>query len=106
MANARIRIIAAGEVETDILAEEEVPSLRQLEDVYLGDLRRLVKDKRATFMGRAVDEASGAVYQIYQLPQDGDEAPSTVFIEDRPATKVISTLLDDEGNVRRIQVKN
>ena len=104
MANGSIHIIAAEEVETTILADEEVPSQRQLEDVYLGKLRRLVREKRATFAGRAIDEESGAVYQIYQLPQDGDEKPSTVFIEDRPATKVVSTLLDDDGNVRRMRV--
>lgn len=105
MANGKIRIIAATEVEADILAVEDVPSVRDTEDIYLDGLRRLVKGKRATFAGRAVDESTGVAYQIYQLPKDGEEKPSTVLIEDRPATKILTTLLDDAGNVRRLRVR-
>ena len=107
MPNRKIRIIYAEDkaVDMDILAVEEVPSVKAAEEKYLRKLQRLAKEKRATFQGRAVDEDSGVAYQIFSLPEDHGEKPGTIFIEDRPATNVISSLLDKEGQMRRIQIR-
>jgi hypothetical protein len=106
MSNGKIRIIAAKELETDILSVEELPATRDGADFYVENLRRLVRGKQATFAGRAIDEDSGVAYQIFRLPKsDTQEKGATIFIEDRPATKLLSTLVDDEGNVRRCRIR-
>lgn len=104
MPEGRIRVIAAKEIETDILAAETSPSELTTEKVYLEQLRHLVRGEHATFGGRAVDKESGVVYQIFTAPQTKTEEGTTFFIEDRPATKILASLVDAEGQVRRMQI--
>jgi len=104
MPAGRIRIIAAREMETDILSVESSPSELTTEKVYLEKLRRLVREEQATFGGRAVDKDSGVVYQVFTTPQAGSEEGMTFLVEDRPATKILESLVDAEGNVRRVEI--
>jgi len=104
MPAGKIRVIAAKELETDIVAVETSPSEITTEKVYLDNLRRLARGEHATFGGRAVDKESGVVYQIFTAPKTETEEGMTFFVEDRPATKILASLVDAEGQVRRIQV--
>ena len=104
MSAGRIRVIAAKEIETDILAVESSPSELSTEKVYLENLRRLAREEHAIFGGRGVDKESGVVYQIFTAPQTKHGEGMTFFVEDRPATKILASLVDAEGQVRRVQI--
>lgn len=104
MPAGKIRIIATKEIETDVLAVESSPSELSTEKVYLENLRRLAREERATYGGRVVDKESGIVYQIFTAPQTETDEGTTFFVEDRPATKILASLVDAEGRVRRVQI--
>lgn len=99
----KLWVIITEPVPLEILGAEKVPS--EQADRYTARLRKLVREGGATFLGRAMEEATGQVFQLFLVEESGDSPAQTVYVQDRQATRVLSTLLVGEGKVRRLKIE-
>jgi hypothetical protein len=97
----KLWIISTNEVPVEVMGAEAVSP--EEADSYLQRARRLVRGKAAQFIGRTVEESTGQVYSAFAVDSGTDKA-RTIFIADRAATRLVSTLLDDGGKLRRFRV--
>jgi len=81
------------------IREMELISKKQFLTKFNKDIQRLVQEKQAKFLGRAVNKANSEVYLIYIVGE------KQIFVEDQEATEILSTLFDSDHRVREFEVK-
>ena len=96
-------VITTEALPVEVLGAEKVSSDRA--DEYTARLRRLVREKKATFLGRAMEESTGQVFQMFNLEGVGGAPDRTVYVQDRQATRIVSTLVEGQAKVRRLVIK-
>ena len=97
----KLWVISTEKVPVEVMGAEAVSP--EVADYYLRRAKSLMREKSARFLGRAVEESTGQVYQAFTI-EAGEEKARTVFIADQAATRVLSTLLDETGKLRRFNV--
>ena len=98
----KLWVITTEAVPVEVLGAEKVSSERA--DEYTARLRRLVKNKKATFLGRAMEKSTGQVFQMFNLEGVEGAPARTVYVQDRQATRIVSTLISEAGVVRRLSI--
>lgn len=96
-------VISSEAVPLEVLGAEKVAA--EHADKYTARLRRLVRDGGARFLGRAMEEATGQVFQVFRLVEMGGTPARTVYVQDQQATRIVSTLVDEAGKVRHLKIE-
>ena len=99
----KLTVIASEELSVEILGVEKVSDKRASE--YESSLNRLVKQNGAKYLGRAVEEGGGTVFKMYTLPAMDGQPGRTIHVQDYWATSVVKSLVDKQGNLRRLVIE-
>ena len=75
---------------------KEVEYIKHKQDQFLEDIENLVDEDAAKFYGRCLN--NNRVYKIFGIED------KRVLIEDPEATQILSTLFDDDDQLREFEI--
>ena len=99
MKRKKLKIIITDQPESPIRNVQYV-SKKELKTVFHRDLGKLVKENKASFLGRVLNKSNGEVYQMFTIGE------KRIFLEDPEATEMLVTLLDQDGIVREFEISS
>lgn len=93
-----MKIIITNQPESNI-QEVEYVSSKSKRTKFKRDIDKLIEQNKAKFHGRSLNDTNNRVYRIYSIGE------KRVLMEDLEATEIVSTLFDDDGQLRKFEVK-
>ena len=98
----KLWIIGTESISKKVLSAEEVKEVKA--DEYLDRASKLVMEKKATYQGRILEEETGQVYQVFELPKTSKTSEKAVFVADPNATNVVGSLVGKDGQWKRMRI--
>jgi hypothetical protein len=91
-------LVIISEAGNNALLNEEFIS-KTARKKYIRDMKNLIKNEQASFLGRAQNINTAKIFQVFRLEE------KIVYIEDKEATEVMHSIFDLDGRLREFEIK-
>jgi Mg/Co/Ni transporter MgtE len=90
-------LVIISEAGNNALLNEEFIS-KTSRKKYIQDMKALIENEQASFLGRAQNKNTAKIFQVFSLEE------KMIYIEDKDATKVMHSLFDLDGQLREFEI--
>ena len=97
MPEKKLEVIISDQPSSKLRGQEYITKTQRKQ--FDRDIQKLVDGKAADFLGRAWNEKSGSVYQIFSI--EGKR----VVVEDPDATLIMKSMFDTDGQLRKVDLR-
>jgi len=97
-----MKVIISDQPESTIQKVEYIENKRLIQKLHR-DISSLVDSKEAQFSGRAINNSNNLYHEVYQIFNIDNKR---ILIEDKPATEMLRTLYDKNGNIREFKIED